>query len=449
MHDRIIRNVRLLEAQGWQEADLAIDQGRFSAIGKVSEAGKEVFDGEGSFCFPGGVDLHVHFNEPGRAHWEGFSTGSLAAAAGGCTMVAEMPLNSIPSTTSVEALDKKLASIGSKSRVDFSLWGGLVPGNLESIHPLADAGVIAFKAFMSPSGTDDFINSDIATLREGMKRIAPTGKFLALHAEDPAILNPSNQKLSQRKSAFDWEASRPVEAEISAIQIAIELAGETGCPIHIVHVSSAQALDPIIEAKNNGVDISCETCPHYLLLSIEDADRIGPDAKCAPPLRYRYSIDILWKSLENGEIDTIGSDHSPCPPEMKTGLSFYDAWGGISGLQHGLPLLWSQCSENPELLSHLVQLSSSRPAKRAKLGAKGSIEIGKDADFALVDSSMTPKEIRADNLAYKHRASAYCGMQTSFDIRQTWLRGDLIYENGKAICEPSGAFCRAVDNWRR
>ena len=449
MHDCIVRNIRLLGPRGWQEADLAIDQGRFSAIGNASEAGREVVDGEGSFCFPGGVDLHVHFNEPGRSHWEGFATGSLAAAAGGCTMVAEMPLNSIPSTISVEALDEKLVSISSKSRVDFSLWGGLVPGNLESIHPLADAGVIAFKAFMSPSGTEDFINSDIATLKEGMKRIAPTGKFLALHAEDPAILNPSNQKLAQRKSAFDWEASRPAEAEISAIRIAIELAGETGCPIHIVHVSSAQALAPITEAKNSGVDITCETCPHYLLLSIEDAERIGPDAKCAPPLRYRDSIDILWKSLENGEIDTIGSDHSPCPPEMKTGLSFYDAWGGISGLQHGLPLVWSQCSESPELLSHLVQLSSSGPAKRARLEAKGSIEIGKDADFVLVDSSITPKEIIADNLVCKHRASAYCGMQTSFDVRQTWLRGNLICENGKAIGKPSGVFCRAVDNWRR
>jgi len=449
MHDRIVRNIRLLGPQGWQEADLAIDDGRFSAIGDVSEAGREIEDGKGYFCFPGGVDLHVHFNEPGRTHWEGFATGSLAAAAGGCTFVAEMPLNSIPSTTSVEALDEKLASIRSKSHVDFSLWGGLVPGNLESIQPLADAGVIAFKAFMSPSGTEDFINSDLVTLKEGMKRIAPTGRFLAIHAEDPAVLDRSSRGVSQHKNAFDWEASRPVEAEISAIQIAIELAGETGCPIHIVHVSSAQALAPISEAKNRGVDITCETCPHYLLLSIEDAEKIGPDAKCAPPLRYRESIDRLWQSLENGEVDTIGSDHSPCPPEMKSGLSFYDAWGGISGLQHGLPLLWSQRPRSPELLSLLVQLSSSEPAKRAKLEAKGSIEIGKDADFALVDSSMTPKEIRADNLFYKHRASAYCGMQPSFDIRQTWLRGSLIYENGKAIGEPSGAFCRAVDNRRR
>lgn len=446
MHDCIVRNIRLLGPRGWQEADLAIDYGLFSEIGKVSEAGRDVVDGAGSFCFPGGVDLHVHFNEPGRTHWEGFSTGSLAAAAGGCTMVAEMPLNSIPSTTSVEALDEKLDSIRSKSRVDFCLWGGLVPGNLDCIQPLADAGVIAFKAFMSPSGTEDFINSDVATLKEGMKRIAPTGKFLALHAEDPVILNPSNQKLYQRKNAFDWEASRPAEAEISAIQIAIELAGETGCPIHIVHVSSAQALAPITEAKNRGVDITCETCPHYLLLSIEDAERIGPDAKCAPPLRYQDSIDLLWKSLENGQIDTIGSDHSPCPPKMKAGLSFYDAWGGISGLQHGLPLLWSRCSERPELLSHLVQLSSSRPAKIAKLETKGSIETGKDADFVLVDSSMTPKEIRADNLVYKHQASAYCGMQTSFIVRQTWLRGNLVYENGKAIGKPSGAFCRAFGN---
>ena len=443
MHDRIVRNIRLLGSQGWQPADLAFDQGLFSAIGNVSEAGREVIDGRGSLCFPGGVDLHVHFNEPGRTHWEGFANGSLAAAAGGCTIVAEMPLNSIPSTTSVEALDEKLLSIGSKSRVDFALWGGLVPGNLESIQPLADAGVIAFKAFMSPSGTDDFVNSDIATLREGMKRIASTGKFLALHAEDPAILDTASRGLAQRKNALDWEASRPVEAEISAIEIAIELAGETGCPIHIVHVSSAQALNPIAEAKNRGVNITCETCPHYLLLSIEDAEGIGPDAKCAPPLRYRDSIDKLWQCLRKGVIDTIGSDHSPCPPEMKSGLSFYEAWGGISGLQHGLPLLWQHCSEDHELLSCLVRLSSSEPAKKAGLEAKGSIEIGKDADFILVDSSQTPNEIKADNLVYKHGVSAYCGMQTSLNIRQTWLRGSLTFENGEATGEPSGAFYRA------
>ena len=183
-----------------------------------------------------------------------------------------------------------------------------MPGNLDCIQPLADAGVIAFKAFMSPSGTEDFINSDVATLKEGMKRIAPTGKFLALHAEDPVILNPSNQKLYQRKNAFDWEASRPAEAEISAIQIAIELAGETGCPIHIVHVSSAQALAPITEAKNRGVDITCETCPHYLLLSIEDAERIGPDAKCA----LRHSA-TKTQSICSGKVSRMGRSIPSAP----------------------------------------------------------------------------------------------------------------------------------------
>lgn len=440
MHDRIVRNIRLLGAQGWQSADLAIDQGRFSEIGKVTEAGRDVIDGRGSYCFPGGVDLHVHFNEPGRTHWEGFATGSLAAASGGCTFVAEMPLNSIPSTTSVEALDEKLHSIGSKSHIDFALWGGLVPGNFDSIQPLAEKGVIAFKAFMSPSGTDDFINSDIATLREGMKRIAPTGKFLALHAEDPAILDSASRGLAHRSNAFDWEASRPVEAEISAIEIAIELAGETGCPIHIVHVSSAQALAPITEAKSMGVNITCETCPHYLLLSIEEADRIGPDAKCAPPLRYGNSIEKLWESLSNGEIDTIGSDHSPCPPEMKEGLSFYDAWGGISGLQHGLPLLWHRCASDPELLLILTQLSSLNPAKRIGLETKGSIEIGKDADFILVDADTRTEAVELRELLYKHPVSAYCGMDRSLKVRQSWLRGNLIFEEGAATRDPIGAF---------
>ena len=442
MHDRIVRNIRLLSPEGWQAADLAIDQGRFSAIGKADEAGREIIDGRGSLCFPGGVDLHVHFNEPGRTRWEGFSTGSLAAAAGGCTFAAEMPLNSIPSTTTVQALEEKLHSIGAKSHVDFALWGGLVPGNLESLQPLADEGVIAFKAFMSPSGTDDFINSDIATLKEGMKRIAPTGKFLALHAEDPAVLDPANRRLARRSNALDWEASRPVEAEISAIEIAIELAGETGCPIHIVHVSSAQALAPIAQAKAKGVDITCETCPHYLLLSIEDAERIGPDAKCAPPLRYRNSLATLWECLAAGEIDTIGSDHSPCPPEMKAGLSFFDSWGGISGLQHGLPLLWHRCANDPKSLFQLTRLSTLNPAKKVGLETKGSLKIGKDADFILVDSKTPPEKIELRDLLYKHSASAYCGMEQSLAVRQTWLRGNPIFENGAPSGDPTGKFYR-------
>ncbi|WP_269526600.1 allantoinase AllB [Coraliomargarita parva] len=442
--DTKLHNVRILRDGEWQTMEVGIEGGRFSDIAAtVSGPCCESIDAAGAYCLPGGVDLHVHFNEPGRTHWEGFKTGTAAAAAGGVTSLVEMPLNSIPSTTSLAALDLKLKAIEGKSYVDYGLWGGLVPGNLDELEPLADAGVCGFKAFMSPSGTDDFINSDTETLRAGMQRIARTGLRLALHAEDPAVLEPAAARLAQRESATDWEASRPVEAEVSAVRIAIELSKETGCPITIVHVSAPEVLDVIDAAKAEGVDILCETCPHYLLLDLEDAERIGPAAKCAPPLRPHQVVDAQWAAVLAGRIDTIGSDHSPCPPEMKTGRDFYSAWGGISGLQHGLPLLFDRVSigAGPDM-GRLVDMVSTRPAAIMGMKGKGQLGVGADADFVLIRPSTVPRSIAAEDLLYRHRHSAYCGMTQRLEVQSSWLRGQCVFTDGHVQGEPSGAFLR-------
>lgn len=438
MHDLVIRDARLLLDGAWKNTDLGIDQGRFTTFDP--DQGTETLDAAGRFLLPGGVDLHVHFNEPGRTHWEGFATGSLAAAAGGNTFLVEMPLNSIPSTVSAAFLRQKLSAIAAQSVTDFALWGGLVPGNTKQIDGLHRAGVAGFKAFMSPSGTDDFQNSDTSTLREGMREIAKTGKILAIHAEDPAVLDQVAPSLPSKQTALDWELSRPIEAELSAVKIAIDLAAETDCRIHIVHVSAPPVLELIAQAKADGLDITCETCPHYLLMPIEEADEIGPDAKCAPPLRPQETVSAMWKSLRSGLIDTIGSDHSPCSPHLKEGKSFYDAWGGISGLQHGLPLLWQEALGDPALFDTLIHLASKRPADLIGLANKGSIAIGYDADFALVEKLASPVPIMPADLHYRHPQSAYCRKSLSLKVSETWARGQCIYREGKAAGPARGKF---------
>lgn len=438
MHDLVIRDARVLREAKWQVCDIGIDQGRFTSFDPSS--GKETLDAAGRILTPGGVDLHVHFNEPGRTHWEGFATGSLAAAAGGNTFLVEMPLNSIPSTVSAEFLQQKLEAIGSQSFVDFALWGGLVPGNVDQIAALHQAGVAGFKAFMSPSGTDDFENSDTDTLRKGMVEIAKTGKILAIHAEDPAVLDSASKQLTSKRSALDWERSRPVAAELSAVKIAIDLAADTGCRIHIVHVSAPEVLELIASAKKSGLDITCETCPHYLLMAIDEADARGPNAKCAPPLRPKETVKALWECLRVGLIDTIGSDHSPAPPDLKTGKTFYDAWGGISGIQHGLPLLLQHGLQDLSLFEKLLELASDFPSQLIGLANKGKILENYAADFAIIETLSDPVEIRSSELLYRHQQSAYCEMKRFLNVKETWLGGRCIYRDGAAHGTPQGQF---------
>ena len=442
MVDTILKNVQCLNDGSWCATEIAIEAGRIVEMGaSVLGAAREEVDGAGAYCLPGAIDLHVHFNEPGRTEWEGFATGSAAAAAGGATYVAEMPLNSVPSTTTVSALYAKQRAIQGKSWVDYGLWGGVVPGNADHLPALAEAGVVGFKAFMSPSGTDDFENSDTATLREAMQAIGPTGLRLALHAEDPAVLHESVIGLRQRETATDWEASRPIQAELEAVRTAIDLAAETGCPITIVHVSAAEVVNLIDQARAGGLDILCETCPHYLLLSLDDAERIGPQAKCAPPLRRVHEVSALWEQLHTGKIDTLGSDHSPCPPDLKTGVSFFEAWGGIAGVQHGLSgLLDSTGLAEARRVGALSSLFAARPAGAVGLSHKGGIAPGRDADFMLVHPLETKEAVQADALLSRNPCSAYVGRALGLQVTATWLRGCPVVEDGRLCGEPRGVF---------
>ena len=438
MFDTIIRNVRVIKDDAWHFVDLGIIDGSFAEVStNITGNSKNELDGDSAYCLPGSIDLHVHFNEPGRTHWEGFTTGSAAASTAGLSYLAEMPLNSIPSTISVDALNTKLAAINNKSYVDFGLWGGIVPGNINDIEPLARAGVIGFKAFMAPSGNVDFVNSDKSTLREAMHRIAQTGLRLALHAEDPTVLDRALKRLKRTVSAFDWDAARPVEAEISATKAAIELSIETGCPITIVHVSSVEVLSVIQNAKRQGVDILCETCPHYLLLSRVDADNIGADAKCAPPLRSKARMRALEEAVFENLIDTIGSDHSPSPPEMKEDRSFFDAWGGIAGIQHGFPLLISRYGLDVlPRMKILQRLCCENPARVVNLKSKGAIDLNKDADFTLIKELESASVIEESSLVTKHQRSAYVGAKIKIELTSSWLRGKLVSLNGKLLENP-------------
>ena len=441
MHDLVLRRARLSFAAAAPEIDLAIDDGCWSLLGTVSEAGRQEIDLAGEVLLPGGVDLHVHFNEPGRTHWEGFETGSRAALAGGLTTVAEMPLNAIPATTTVDALRIKRAAIEGKSYTDYGLWGGLQPDNLDQLDGLAAAGVMGFKAFLCPSGTDEFAAVNPAQLREGMKRLAPTGLVLAVHAEDPATLAEAASGNAPRTSASDWEASRPVAAELRAIEACLTAAKATGCRLHIVHISSPACAALVASAVADGVAVTCETCPHYLAFTLDDAARLGPMAKCAPPLRPEATRRALWEAVAAGQVHTLGSDHSPCPPDLKGG-TFFDAWGGINGVQDGWRWVLEAAAEtSPALADHLVKMGTSRPAALVGWRQKGQIAPGADADAWWTPPAPDGPRRLGDGPRYaRHDLSPYADLPTRRGPVSGLLRGKLVVNEGAVLAAPSGTF---------
>jgi allantoinase len=409
VYDLIVRGGEVVTPDGVRRTDVGVLDGAIAAVEpELQGAGREL-DATGLHVLPGGLDPHVHFNEPGRTHWEGLATGSAALAAGGFTAFFDMPLNSSPPTTDGAAFDAKLAAARASSCLDFGLWGGLVPGNLDRLEELAERGVIGFKAFMSNSGIEEFQHADDVTLYEGMAICARLGRLVAVHAENDALT-----ARSRGPTARDWFASRPLVAELEAIGRAIAFAEDTGCALHIVHVSSGSGVALVTAARERGVDVTCETCPHYLFLSEEDVEALGAVAKCAPPVRSRGEREGLWRRLD--AIQMVTSDHSPSSPELKTG-EFGAAWGGIAGAQSTRELLLGECDP-----AQTARLTSAGPATRFGIAAKGRIAVGADADLALVDLA-AEYTLEAEHLRYRHRVSPYIGRRLKARVVRTLMRG--------------------------
>lgn len=444
-HDLILRGGTLVTAEGPREADLAISDGGISELSpEIEGSSREEIDVSNLHVFPGAIDAHAHFNEPGRTHWEGFATGTRALAAGGVTSYIEMPLNSYPPTCDAESLDEKLKLAKNSSLVDFALYGGLVPGNLESLPELAERGVAGFKAFMSATGTLDFEASDDLTLYEGMASAAELGVPVLVHAENRGITDSLARRAIRtlRTTARDYLDSRPAVAELEAIGRAILFAEETGCSLHVVHVSTGRGVALAAAARARGVDVTCETCPHYLLLTEEELEVMGALAKCAPPLRPREDLESLWREVFDGNVEFVASDHSPCPPDMKAGDDFFRAWGGISGCQTLLNATLDEGHHERGLpLEAVAALTSANVAARFGLAGKGRLEVGADADLALVDlrSSFT---LRAEDLFYRHEISPYVGRTFRGKVVRTIVRGKTVFLDGRIVSDPVGRFLR-------
>jgi allantoinase len=431
--DLRIVNARIVLDDEIRQGEIGIDGGKIAAISDFVGSAKQTLDAASQFILPGVIDSHVHFNDPGRSDWEGIETGSRALAAGGGTMFIDMPLNSSPPTLDATSFAAKLAVAERASLTDFAFWGGLTPINLDRMEELARRGIVGFKAFMSSSGIDDFPRSDEATLEQGMGIAAKLNLLVAVHAEDEAMVAKlARQAIAQGKTGIrDYLASRPVEAELRAIERACDLAGETKCSLHIVHVSSGSGVAMVLEKQKTGIDVTCETCPHYLLFTEDDLERIGAAAKCAPPLRHKSEQESLWMHLLAGHIDYVASDHSPSPMSMKQSPDFFKVWGGIAGVQSMLSAILAERHLHRSLsLPRIAQLLSAHVARRFRIASKGRLAPGYDADLAFVDPA-GGQPLAEENLFYRHKISPYLGLPIHGLVRRTMLRGETIYCDGK------------------
>jgi allantoinase len=439
--DLLVRGGAVVTSDDVNIADIAVNGGKIIEVSpEIMGTARDEIDARGLHILPGVIDVHVHFNEPGRTDWEGWATGSVACAVGGTTTVAEMPLNAHPPTLDGPSFDTKRTAAEASSWVDFGLWGGLTPLNLERMEELAGRGVIGFKAFMSNSGIDDFPRADDATLFAGMQRAAALGLPVAVHAENDTLTTAlaASAIAAGRTGARDYRASRPAIAEIEAIVRAILFAEETGCALHVVHVSTGRGVAEIAAARARGLDVTAETCPHYLVFDEDDLERLGAVAKCAPPLRSRCEIDQLWHAVARGEIQIVASDHSPSPATMKTGDDFFRIWGGISGCQSLLASLLSHGHIEREIpLPALMSMVADAPARRFRIAEKGRVVPGYDADFVLVDLG-EQFTLREHDLQYRYKHSPFVGMTFSSRPIRTILRGQTVAIDGVIVGEPSG-----------
>ena len=432
---KAVRSQRVLTAEGLRPACVIIEAGRIAAL--VDDAPGAVDYGD-AVVMPGIVDTHVHVNEPGRTEWEGFRTATESAAAGGITALVDMPLNSVPVTTTLKAFEQKRSAARGQCRVDVGFWGGVVPGNARELQPMAQAGVLGFKCFLIDSGIDEFGWVGERDLRAAMEELERIGAPLLVHAE---VAGPMPARPAGDPRAYaTYLLSRPRAWENEAVSLAARLCRETGARTHIVHHSSSDALETLRAAKRDGVPLSAETCPHYLHFAAEEIPDGRTEFKCAPPIRERENREALWRALGEGVLDMIASDHSPCAPQLKKQESgrFDQAWGGVSGLQLALPVAWTEASKRGFTLQHLARWMCEAPARLAGLSRrKGALAPGQDADLCI----WRPEErfhVDPAKLHHKHKLTPYAGRELQGVVVATVVRGELVYDRGDFPGAPRG-----------
>lgn len=431
-YDLVLRSRRAILPEGERPAAVAVHDGRITAVTGYDTPLESLHDEDHGDLplLPGLVDTHVHVNEPGRTHWEGFTTATRAAAAGGVTTIVDMPLNSLPPTIDTAALARKRAAANGNVYTDVGFWGGAVPANLGRLEPLHRDGVFGFKCFTVHSGVDEFAPLDPGQLRTAFAEAAAIGALVIVHAEDPTILESAAaatpDPLPGRRFA-DFVASRPPEAETAAIRQVIDAARATGARAHILHLSAAQALTDLRAARAEGLAVTAETCPHYLVLDAAAVPDLATEYKCCPPVRDAANREALWRGLAEGLIACVVSDHSPCPPDLKAG-DFGTAWGGIASVQLGLPLLWTAARERGHSLTDIAAWMSAGPARLAGLDRKGRIAVGGDADLTVFDPDRR-WTVRGADLHHRHPVTAYEGRELTGTVTATWLRGRRVDAN--------------------
>ncbi len=436
----VVRGDRIVLPDGVRSAAIYISEGgRILAVATYADplpADVCVLDAGDAVVLPGLVDTHVHINEPGRTDWEGFSHATRAAAAGGVTTLIDMPLNCVPSTTSVRALEVKRRAAEGQCHVDVGFWGGLVPGNGDELRSLVAAGVRGFKCFLAPSGVDEFQHVSEKDLHVALPILASLNVPLLVHAELPSEL----RNVDGDTAAYGtWLASRPPRAESAAVDLLAALAGKYRTHVHIVHLAAALALPALRRARSAGTAVTAETCPHYLTFASEQIPDGAVEYKCAPPIREAANREELWSALADGDIDMIVTDHSPAPASMKQG-DFAHAWGGIASLQLGLAAVWTGASARDLGFHHIARWMADAPARLAGLGGiKGRIAPGADADFVF----WNPDEeavVDGSALFHRHRVTPYNGLSLKGRVIQTWLRGQVIFDSGVILGRPCGTF---------
>ena len=427
----IIRAERVLLPAGIAPAEIHVEGDRIVSVSErpSHSAARTPHAGPGpSVIFPGLIDPHVHVNEPGRTEWEGFATASAAAAAGGVTTIIDMPLNSIPPATTVRGLEmKREAARGACVNVEF--WGGVVPGNAGELEALADAGVLGFKCFLSPSGVAEFEHVGERDLRLALPILAQRQLPLLVHAEWPSALLPVDPAADPRRYAT-WLASRPAQAEVEAIARLVALCREFRARIHVVHVAAAGALEHIAAARQEGLPLTAETCPHYLTFCAEEIADGQTQFKCAPPVRDRSHRDALWRALEDGVLDIIATDHSPCPPEMKGAGDFAAAWGGIASLELSLAAVWTAAASRRVPIERLADWMSASPARLAGLSDRGAIAPGMRADLVEWDPDAT-FTVDQQSLHQRHKCTPYHGLRLRGRVVRTYVGGRLVYGDAR------------------